>query len=81
MKKTILIAIIASIAGLVVGYKVPKDKNVGYLIISGRITNPEQAGKYFAAVNDVKGCGAKTLKVDYEKDVRIGYDQPFSVLA
>ena len=51
------------------------------MIISGRITNPEQAGKYFAAVNDVKGCGAKTLKVDYEKDVRIGYDQPFSVLA
>ena len=68
---------------LVIGYKVPKDKNVGYVMISGRITNPEQAGKYFEAVNDVvvKGCGAKTLTVDYETDVREGYDGPFSVLA
>ena len=83
MKKTILIAIIASIVGLAVGYKVPKDKNAGYVMISGRITNPEQATKYFAAVNDVvvKGCGAKTLTVDYETDVREGYDGPFTVLA
>ena len=62
---------------------VPKGKNVGYVMISGRITNPEQAGIYFAEVNDVvvKGCGAKTLTVDYETDVREGYDGPFSVLA
>ena len=52
-------------------------------MISGRITNPEQASKYFAKVNDVvvKGCGAKTLTVDYETDVREGYDEPFTVLA
>ena len=50
MKKTIFIGLIAGIAGLAIGYKVPKDKNVGYVMISGRITNPEQAGKYFAAV-------------------------------
>ena len=83
MKKTILISLIAGIAGIVIGYKVPKDKNFGYVMISGRITNPEQAGKYFAAVNDVvvKGCGAKTLTVDYETDVREGYDGPFTVLA
>ena len=82
MKKTILIGLIAGIAGLAIGYKVPKDKNVGYVMISGRITNPEQAGKYFAEVNDVvvKGCGAKTLTVDYETDVREGYDGPFTVL-
>ena len=36
-----------------IGYKVSKEKNVGYVMISGRITNPEQAGKYFAEVNDV----------------------------
>ncbi len=43
-----------------IGYKVPKDKNIGYLMISGRIINPEQASKYFAEVNDVvvKSCGA-----------------------
>ena len=83
MKKTILIGLIAGIAGLAIGYKVPKDKNVGYVIISGRITNPEQAGKYFARVNDVvvKGCGAKTLTVDYKTDVREVYDGPFTVLA
>ena len=83
MKKTILIGLISGIAGLAIGYKVPKDKNVGYVMISGRITNPEQAGKYFAAVNDVvvKGCGSKTLTVDYETDVREGYDGPFSVLS
>ena len=83
MKKTFLISLIAGIAGLAIGYKVPKDKNFGYVMISGRITNPEQAGKYFARVNDVvvEGCGAKTLTVDYETDVREGYDGPFTVLA
>ena len=83
MKKTILIGLITGIAGLVIGYKAPKGKNVGYVIISGRITNPEQAGKYFAEVNNVvvKGCGAKTLTVEYETDVREGYDGPFTVLA
>jgi hypothetical protein len=47
-------------------------------MIFGRITNPEQAGKYFAKINDVvvKGCGAKTLSVDYKTDVREGYDGP-----
>ena len=43
MNKTILISLIAGITGLAIGYKVPKDKNVGYVMISGRITNPEQA--------------------------------------
>ncbi|MDC2963219.1 DUF1330 domain-containing protein [Prochlorococcus sp. AH-736-K15] len=83
MKKTILIGLISGIAGIVIGYKFPKDKNVGYVMISGRITNSEQAGKYFAEVNNVvvKGCGAKTLTVDYQTDVREGYDGPFSVLA
>ena len=83
MKKTILIGLIAGIAGVAIGYKVPKDKYVGYVMISGRITNPEQAGKYFAEVNDVvvKGCGAKTLTVDYETDIREGYDGPFTVLS
>ena len=82
MKKTILIGLIAGITGLAIGYKVPKDKNVGYVMISGRITNPEQAGKYFAKVNDVvvKGCGAKTLTVDYETDVREGYDGQFTLI-
>ena len=48
-------------------------------MISGRITNPEQAGKYFAKLNDVvvKGCGAKTLSVDYKTDVREEYDGTF----
>ena len=82
MKKTILIGLISGIAGLAIGYKVPKEKNVGYVMISGRITNPEQAIKYFAEVNDVvvKGCGAKTLTVDYETDVIEGYEGPFAVL-
>ena len=46
------------------------------------ITNHEKAGKYFARFPDVvlKGCRAKTLSVDYETDVREGYDAPFSVL-
>ena len=63
MKKAILIGLIAGITWLSIGYKVPKDKNVGYVIIFGRITNPEQAGKCFAKINDVivKGCGAKTI--------------------
>ena len=79
MKRSILIGLIAGIAGIAIGYKVPKDMNVGYVMISGRITNPEQAGKYFEAVNDVvvKGCGAKTLSVDFETDVREGYDGLF----
>ena len=83
MKKTILIGLIAGIAGLAIGYKVPKNKNFGYVMISGRITNPEKADKYFEAVNDVvvKGCGAKTLSVDYKTDVREGYDGPFSLLS
>ena len=83
MKRILLIGVIAGIAGLAIGYKLPKDKNVGYVMISGKITNPEQAGKYFEAVNDVvvKGCGAKTLSVDFETDVREGYDGPFSVLS
>ncbi len=83
MKKTILIGLIACLAGLAIGYKVPKNRNVGYVMISGRIINPEQAGKYFARVNDVvvKGCGAKTLLVDYKTDVREGYDGPFTVLS
>ena len=83
MKKSFLIGLIAGITGLVIGHKVPKDKNVGYVMISGRITNSEQASKYFAEVNDVvvKGCGAKTLSVDFETDVREGYDGPFSVLS
>ena len=33
-------ALIAGIAGLAIGYKIPKDKNVGYVMISGRITYP-----------------------------------------
>ena len=83
MKRTFLISLIAGIVGLAIGYKIPKDKAAGYVMISGRITNPAQAGKYFAVVDDVvvKGCGAKTLTVDYETDVREGYDGPFTVLA
>ena len=50
MKKTTFIGLIAGIAGFAIGYKVPKDKNVGYVMISGRITNPEQAGKHFEVV-------------------------------
>ena len=83
MKKTILIGLIAGIAGLAVGYKFPKDKNIGYVMISGRITNMEQAQKYFKKVEEVviNGCGATTLSVDFETDVREGYDGPFSVLS
>ena len=33
MKKAILIGLIAGITGLAIGYKVPKDKNVGYVMI------------------------------------------------
>ena len=40
MKKTILIGLIAGIAGLAIGYKVPKDKNVCYVLISGISINP-----------------------------------------
>ena len=45
MKKSILISLIAGIVVFAIGYKVPKDKNIGYEIISGRIINPEQSGK------------------------------------
>ena len=36
----------------------------------------------FIKINDVvvKGCGAKTLSVDYKTDLREGYDGPFTVL-
>ncbi len=63
MKKAILIGLITSIAGLAIGYKVPKEKNVGHVMISGRITNPEQAGKYFVKINNVvvKGCGTNII--------------------
>ena len=47
MKKAISIGLIAGITGLAIGCKIPKDKNVGYIMIFGRITNTEQAGKYF----------------------------------
>ena len=52
----------------------PNNKNVGYGIISGRITNPEQANKYFDKVNEVvvKGCGATTLTVDTDTDIKRG---------
>ena len=83
MKKTFLISLIAAIAGLALGYKVPKNKNVGYVIITGRITNREQAKKYFAKADEVvfKGCGATKLTVDLDSDVREGYGGPFTVLA
>ena len=50
-------------------------------MISGRITNPEQANKYFEKVNEVvvQGCGATTLTVD--SDIREGYDGLFTVLS
>ena len=41
MKKANLIGLIAGIAGLAISYKVPKDKKVGYVMISGRIINPK----------------------------------------
>ena len=41
-----MIDLIAGIAVLAIGYKVPKDRNVGYVMISGRVTNPEQASKF-----------------------------------
>ena len=50
MKKPILIGLNAGIAGLAIGYKVPKDKNVGYGMIFSRITNPEKAGKFFTKI-------------------------------
>tara|TARA_B100000212_G_scaffold208304_1_gene157259 strand:- start:60 stop:425 length:366 start_codon:yes stop_codon:yes gene_type:complete len=83
MKKTILFCLVAAIAGITLGYKIPKNKNVGYVMISGRITNMEQAQKYFEKVQEVvvNGCGATTLSVDFETDVREGYDGPFSVLS
>ncbi len=72
--KKIFLLVIASISVLRKGCKVPKDNNVGYLIISGCIANSEQAGKYFSEVNNVvfKSCRVNTLTVDYETDVRQG---------
>ena len=83
MKKTILVSLVTAILGLTVGYKIPKNKNVGYVMISGKITNMEQAQKYFEKVQEVvvDGCGATTLSVDFETDIREGYDGPFSVLS
>ena len=83
MKTPIFVGLIAAILSLIVGYKVPKNKNVGYVMISGRITNMEQAKKYFERVQEVvvNGCGATTLSVDFETDIREGYDGPFSVLS
>ena len=82
MKPPIFVGLIAAILSLIVGYKVPKNKNVGYVMISGGITNMEQAKKYFERVQEVvvNGCGATTLSVDFETDIREGYDGPFSVL-
>ena len=50
-------------------------------MISGMITNPEQANKYFEKVNEivVKGCEATTLTVD--TDMRERYDCLFTVLS
>ncbi len=45
MNKTILVALINGIVGLAIGYKMPLEKNVDYVIISGRITNPGKAVK------------------------------------
>ena len=83
MKKTILVGLIAAIAGVAIGYKVPKEKNFGYVMISGKITNMEKAQKYFEKVEEivVNGCGASILSVDFETDVREGYNGPFSVLS
>ena len=82
MKKPILIGLIAGITGLAIGYKVPKYKNVGFVMISGTITNMEQAQKYFKKAQEVviNGCGATTLSVDYETDVGEGYEGPFTIL-
>ena len=83
MKTPIFVGLIVAIVSLIVGYKIPKNKNVGYVMISGRITNMEQAKKYFERVQEVvvNGCGATTLSVDFETDIREGYDGPFSVLS
>ncbi len=83
MQKTIVVGLIAAIAGVAIGYKVPKENNVGYVMISGKITNMEKAQKYFEKVEEivVNGCGASILSVDFDTDVREGYDGPFSVLS
>ena len=83
MKTPIFVVLIVAIVSLIVGYKIPKNKNVGYVMISGRITNMEQAKKYFERVQEVvvNGCGATTLSVDFETDIREGYDGPFSLLS
>ena len=80
MKKAILIGLIAGITGIAIGYKVPKNKNVGYVMIFGRVTNPEQAGKYFAKINDVviTGCGAKTFFQRLAKKLKLKKSIKFS---
>ena len=82
MKKPVLVGLIAGVTGLAVGYKVPKDKNVGFVFISGTITNMDQAQKYFEEAQEVviNGCGATALSVDYETDIRDGYERPFTLL-
>ena len=52
MKKTFLIGLIAGIAGLAIGYKVPKDKNAGYVMISGRITKKLKEYDLMSEVDD-----------------------------
>ncbi len=52
MKKLFLF-LISSIARVTIGFQLPKENNIGYVIISSRITNSEQAGKYFPEVNNV----------------------------
>ena len=48
--KNFLVGLIAGIAALAIGYKGSSDKNVGCVMISGRITNPKIADKDFALV-------------------------------
>ena len=43
MKSPISVGLIVGITCFDVGYKVSKDKNVGFVMISGAITNMEQA--------------------------------------
>ena len=52
MKKLFLL-LISSNARVTMGCQLPKEKNIVYVIISGRITNSKQAGKYFPEVNNV----------------------------
>tara|TARA_Y100001978_G_scaffold160086_1_gene146127 strand:- start:637 stop:897 length:261 start_codon:yes stop_codon:yes gene_type:complete len=77
------VGLIAGIAALAIGYKGSSVKNVGCVMISGRITNPKIADKDFALVGYavLKESRATSLSGDYETDVREGCDvEPFSVL-